>query len=357
MKLECFCVELFGRNDMRICITGFYGFANSGDEGILQSIVQDIGFEHDYIISTGLPYNRELFHNYKWELNRQGVRVYDIRTNEDVRSDFDCFILGGGEPGWGYGWRQCLSVFGKGIKCMNYAVGYNKRWYYSDKLKKYYYEFLKNFDVITVRDEYSMDLLAGDSEIGGIGLNNVKLTFDPSINLKRKEWDSCPVGKIAVFPRYEDDAISNEPQLDWIINELEKDKKDKKDKKIGVRGEDVILVACAPRSIEGVDVDLELCKYLNQIMEGSQIIEISPFESGKIKYLISRSKLVISGGRYHPIVWAISEGVPFKVSPTGLGYSKIVNLEHMFKKYGRDGLIRLANRNKEIFFEMMNGDK
>jgi polysaccharide pyruvyl transferase WcaK-like protein len=343
-------VGLFGRFDwkvdidMRINISGFYGWGNSGDEAILQAIVDDLGKEHEYIISTSIPFNREYWSNYKWALNKNGIKVYDIRSNEDIRTDFDCFILGGGELNWGLGWRQCLSVFGASIKCMNYAVGYNKRWYYSDKLKRYYYEFLKNFDIITVRDEYSMDLLAGDSEIGGIGLNNVKLTFDPTINMKRREFDSADNnisnGKIIVFPRYEDDAVSNQPQLDWLLNELND------------ISNDIILVACALRSIEGIDIDLELCKYLKERLDGSTILNISPFEPRKVKYLISKSKMVISGGRYHPVVWAIGEGVPYKISPTGFGYSKITNLEHMFKKYGRDGLVRLANRNKEIFNEL-----
>lgn len=331
---------------MRINICGFYGFGNMGDESVLQAIVDELGIENDYIISTSLPYDRERWNNYKAILNRQGIRVYDIRTAEDIRTDFDAYILGGGELNWGFGWRQGMAIFadkldkldrngGKNIKCMNYAVAYNKRWYYSEWLHNFYYEFLKNFDVITVRDLHSERLL------DRVGINS-KLTFDPSILLKEEKFDiGSGVGKIVVFPRYEDDAVSNDPQLDWLIREL------------ACVAKDVVLVSCAPRSIEGVDVDAELCKYLHGRLNGSQILDISAFEPRKVKYLISMSKLVVSGGRYHPIVWAIGYGIPFKISSTAHSYSKISYLEDMYKKFGRDGLIELANKNREMFISMM----
>lgn len=45
---------------MRICICDFYGFGNIGDEAILQSIMEQLG-NHEYIISTSLPYTNENF--------------------------------------------------------------------------------------------------------------------------------------------------------------------------------------------------------------------------------------------------------------------------------------------------------
>lgn len=315
---------------MKIQICGFYGFGNVGDESILQSIMDELG-NNEYIISTSLQYS--LFGNYRNIVNRE------IRLHEDMRTDFDAYILGGGELNWGYGWRQCLAIFSKNIPCMNYAVGYNKMWYYSNKLHSLYYEFLKNFNTITVRDEHSLNLVKEvNSKLGAT------LTFDPSINLKEEKFD-CPKNKILVFPRYEDNCVSNQPQLDWLLNELKN------------VSEKVALVACAPRNVEGYPIDLELCQYLKGRLKDSMIINVSPFEPRKLKYLVSQSKFIYSGGRYHPLIFAISHDIPFKVSPTVEPYPKIRYLLDMYQKFGRDGLIKLTNQNRKIFFEMMDKQK
>lgn len=315
---------------MRIEICGFYGFGNVGDESILQSIIDDLGDKNEYIISTSLPYNMVAWGNYSKIIGRE------IRLHEDMRTDFDAYILGGGELNWGYGWRQCLSIFSKNVPCMNYAVGYNKKWYYSNRLHSLYYEFLKNFNVITVRDEQSSNLLKEISP----NLNPI-LTFDPSINLKEKKFD-CQKNKILAFPRYEDGNVSNQHQLDWFLHELKH------------VSNDVILVACAPRNIDGYPIDLELCQYLKDRLPGSQITNVSPFEPRKMKYLVSQSKIIYSGGRYHPLIFAIAHNIPFKISPTANSYSKVQSVIDTYQKFGRDILIKLAEQNKKIFLEMIN---
>lgn len=309
---------------MKIEICGFYGFGNIGDEAILQAIMQELGSSNEYIISTSLPY--PYFENYKKTINKE------IRLHEDFRTDIDAYILGGGGLGWGYGWRQCLSIFAKNVPCMNYGVGYYRggKEYYSSKLHGLYYEFLKNFNIISVRDEHSQNFI---KEINH-NLSPV-LTFDPAINLKEERFD-FPKNKIMVFPRYED-GISNQLQLDWFVNEL-------KDV-----SHEVILSACAPRNVEGYPVDLALCQYLKDRLSGSEILNVSGFEPGKIKYAVSQSRLIYSGGRYHPIVFAISHGINFKIAPTAINDPKLPYLLDMYYKYGRDELIKLANKNKELF--------
>ena len=317
---------------MRIQICGFYGFGNVGDEAILQSIMDQLG-NHEYIISTSLPYSQQSFQNYS-KITGKEIRLY-----EDMRTDFDAYILGGGDLNWGYGWRQCLSIFSKNVPSMNYAVGYNKRWYYNEKFHKLYYEFIKNFNVITVRDEPSLNLIKEiSSELNPI------LTFDPSILLREEKFDECPTNKIVVFPRYGDGSISDEQQIEWLVNELK-----------DVSNE-VILVACAPKNDDGIDVDLNLCKRLKDKLIGSVIMDISPFEPRKLKYLISQSKIVYSGGRYHPVIFAMSHDIPFKFSPISELYSKNRHVLYMYQKFGRDMLIALANRNKELFFKYCCGN-
>lgn len=106
--------------------------------------------------------------------------------------------------------------------------------------------------------------------------------------------------------------------------------------------------------MDGHHIDLELCQYLKDRLKGSTIVDISPFEPRKLKYLISQCKMVYSGGRYHPIVFAIAHNIPFKFSPTANSYTKNQYILYMYQKFGRDGLIKLAGKSREIFLERLH---
>lgn len=277
--------------------------------------------DNEYIVSTSLPY-----HQMQEYSERMGL---EVRSHEDHRTDIDLYILGGGELNWGYAWRQCLSMFASKVPCMNYAVGYNKLWYYSEHLHEVYRAFLNNFNIISVRDKESYNLIDGlGSELFPA------LTFDPTINLQETPFP-CPENKILVFPRYEDVA-SNQPQFDWLIDTL----RDVSD--------EVVLVPCAPYNVDGQHIDLQLCKYLSERLEGSEILNISPFCPRQVKYLVSKSKRVVSGGRYHPIVFAIAHDIPYCISTTSHSYPKLQSLVNMHDQFGKYGLKKLAEQNVEL---------
>ena len=103
-------------------------------------------------------------------------------------------------------------------------------------------------------------------------------------------------------------------------------------------------------------VDLDLCYEIKKQVPGSRILKIDGFSPRKIKYLISKSKLLISGGRYHALVWAASHNIPFEVSPTGIEkYPKIGAFIEMHKKHG--DLKKLEKKNKEAFTKIINSIK
>ncbi len=311
---------------MRIGITGFYGWGNSGDERILLSIIDSLGSDNDYLVNTTLPFN--LADEYRRKLP---LCVEEVRQIYDTRTDYDVYLLGGGGLNWGFGWRQCLAVFSGSVPCMNYGVGYSKRSLYDDKLKPAYREFLANFDAITVRDERSFNILRE------MGLNPV-LTMCPAINLEEEKFN-CPEGMIAVCPRYED-YIGNDDQIKWIVDRLE-----------GL-GDEVLLIPFAPIDKQGHRIDLKLCSEMAKQIPGSRILKVDGYSPRQIKYAISKSKLVISSGRYHALVWATSHNIPFEVSPTGIeNYPKLGAFIEMHEKYGN--LKELERRNKEILLEII----
>jgi len=311
---------------MRICIGGFYGWQNAGDEAVLQAIMDELGWwENEYIVCTSLPFN--MLEDYKYYL--PGV---EMRTLYDQRLDYDIYLLGGGELAFGYGWYQVLLAFANGKPCINYGVAYKKDKFYNPKLDRLYREFLSLFDKITVRDEHSQNFLKA------FGVEST-LTMCPAVNLKETKFD-CPKGMIAVCPRYEDFTVGdNIEQIKWIVNRL----KDVSD--------EVLLIPFSPQDREGTLRDLQLCREIAKQLKGSRILDVKWYQPRRIKYVISKSKLVISGGRYHAVLWAIAHEIPYEVTP--VKYPKINYLIEMHKKYGGEKLLLMERENIRVFKEVM----
>ena len=310
----------------RICITAFLGWGSSGDEGILLSIMDSLGNDNEYVVCTNLPWV------FAEEYRKRVPSVQEVRNVYDVRDDYDVFLLGGGALSWGFGWRQALTAFASNKPSMNYGVGYDTHQIFHPKMKNLYREFLSQFNAITVRDEHSQQV-AEEIEV------ETALTGCPSINLKEEKFD-CPKNMVAVCPRYEDYG-SNEPQLKWITSQL--------------RDEDeVLLIPFAPYNREAVPVDLDLCREIHRRIKHSQILEIDGYSPRKVKYAISQSKKVISGGRYHALVWAAAHNVPFEAYPTAsTNYPKVKAFQEMHRKYGSGKLKEMEKENKRIFLETM----
>lgn len=321
---------------MRVLIANFAAWGNCGDEAILQAIMDELG-ENEYSVSTTLPFI--MLSDY----HRRFPSLRDVRQIYDIRTDFDAYILGGGKLGWGYGWRQALAVFSADLPAMNYGVAYDKDpFLYHPKLNGLYADFLKQFNAITVRDQESFNIMEE------IGVKST-LTMCPAINLK-EEKISCPENMIAVCPRFEDadrmgNAGDNKPQVDWIVKRLE-----------GL-GEEVLLIPFAPKNMEGVPVDLELCREIASKVKGATILPTDGYNPKQVKYAISKSRIVISGGRYHAVLWAIVHNKPFEVCPTTLvNYPRIKALIDTYSKYG-DKLKDMEKKNVEIFKKIVNGDR
>lgn len=318
---------------MRICIAGFYGFMNSGDDGILTSIMDSLGLENEYIVSTSLPFTHVDDYSHRVPM------VTDVRTLYDGRVDFDAYLLGGGKIDWGFAAEQLIRVMNAKIPVMGYGLGFRTDIQLVLGLENVLGQFLDLFNVITVRDRASLNILP-------IGVR--ELTMCPAINLN-EEKTHCPEGMIAACPRYEDyDAsgqVNNEPQIEWFVSRL-------KDCK-----EEVLLIPFSPRDLEGHLRDLEVCKEIARRLGGCHIYPTDGYNPRKVKYAISKSKLVISGGRYHALVWAAAHNIPYEVAPTitGLAKNKIDGFIEMHQKYGSEKLKEMEKQNKTLFEGMMSG--
>ena len=300
----------------------------------MQAIIDDIGWENEFIVHTSLPFN--FLSNYSGKV----PHATETRSIDDDRTDFDVFLLGGGKVDWGAGWRKLFDVIAEDIPVMAYGIGVRL----DDKYGRFYpmfSEFLNFFDAITVRDMRSERIL-DDLHV------NPVLTMCPAINLK-EEKVSCPENMIAVCPRYLDfnpeGKSDNSEEVNWIVEQVQNEK------------DNVLLIPFSPTDREDSLRDLAVCKDVAQKLKGARILNADPYKPRQIKYIISKSKLVISGGRYHPLVWAKAYNIPFKVFPntSGVVKEKLDGFCEMCEKYGSEKLKEMACLNKKVFEDVVNG--
>lgn len=313
----------------RICVAGFYGFHNTGDEGVLQAIMDSLGPNHEYIIATSLPF--PFIDQYRYFV----PTAVDIRTFEDTRLDFDLLLIGGGGLTFGYGWQLALHALCNKKPVMYYGVGLRQDIYYHPTLHNYYAAMIEHF-VCTVRDIPSHLLLQKFSNVLSF------LTMCPAINLQEKKIQACASDAIVVCPRFEDFSVGdNTEQKAWILRMIHE--------RIKQEGErEVIFIPFSPVDLENAKRDLLLCEQLIQEVPQSRIfLNLTPKE---IKYVISKANYVISGGRYHALLWAASHNVPCSCyNPLTLhtAYPKIEALLQMLRSFDVETLKSREHKNAQ----------
>ena len=171
---------------VRIMISGYYGFDNTGDEAILKSMVEAFKKKIPQIKITVL--SRNPLQTSRTYLVEAINRLHLIRIMFCLRN-VNLFISGGGgllQDSTGKGWSilyylgLILIVKIAQVPVMIYAQGIgpvNKR--INKKLIKW---ILNNVDLITVRDNFSKELL----ENLGVVKPKIYVNSDPVFLLKRK---------------------------------------------------------------------------------------------------------------------------------------------------------------------------
>ena len=324
-------------------ICGFYGYGNLGDEGILHAIIdniREIDKSPAFHISTTLcSHARE---RYETALKTTLPEIQSIRDVYDTRSDYDVFILGGGNLNWGYGWRLALSAFASGKKSMNYGVGYAPHMgtpLYTAKLNGLYREFLNQFNNVTVRDEYSSGLLRGMKV-------EHKLTMCPGINLTTDPQQKLNdiENSVVVCPRYEDSTekgvpVDNALQIDQIVSRI-------------LAVPTFTKITLLPLALN----DLELCKAIQwDLPSKHESIIYQPTSPQAAKHAISKAKLVISGGRYHAVLWAIAHNTPYEITQSATRYDKVTDLIETHKTTPSEHLQTRERTNIKLLRGIING--
>ena len=178
--------------DTTIVISGYYGFNNIGDEAILMAILQEFRRElpkAQFYVLTGDPLATELMHH-----GVRGIDRLDLEQVMESIAEADLVIQGGGglyhdyyefsptdllhNPPRSIGLYGSVPLMAAMLSkpCMMYAQGIGPL--FTDEAKRFVNLVCQAFDIITVRDEESHNLL---KEIGV--RTHISVTADPAFRL------------------------------------------------------------------------------------------------------------------------------------------------------------------------------
>lgn len=304
----------------KVIINAWTGWNNSGDEAILQSILESLeSLELDITIGTSIPY--PFFEQHS------NLIAHPVISWDTTLIDYDIHIISSGGAGYNLPWKQILNAKSKNKKLMIYGGGIETDDLpFTKNIEMALCELYKLFDVITVRSLASQRLLTD------IGIESI-LTMDPAINLELEKWD-CPENYVVVCPRFPDYEHVN-VVIDYFIETLKSIK------------DEVILLPFGPYNLENHLTDLYVCNKIKETLN-IPIYDFHPVaDIKKVKYLISKSKKVITNGRYHALLFAIAENIEYELTNTGI--QKNNALIEMHKQFNAEELKNTERKNFEMF--------
>ncbi len=304
----------------KICISGYYGFDNFGDETILRVLVENLKRFKDKPKITVFSSNPQ---KTSTELEVNSVKSFNLFQVITNLFKSDCLISGGGSLLQDATSAKSL-IYYLGIiklaqllkkKTIIFAQGIGP--IKSKKLAKLTAHILKKVDYITVRDEASINLL------NSWGISATKC-YDPVWNLSAKADKNEKIGiQLRAFKTLTDEFIE---QLANCINEHYSDK-------------DICIYSLQNK------LDLEVSnKLCNKLKTKSKTVVENTSNDKIIEDISSLDTLIAM--RFHACLIAIKAGV--KLLP--INYD--IKVEQLAKEFNLNCLnFDYLEINKEIFKE------
>lgn len=267
-----------------IIINGFFGKGNCGDEAILQTWYDRLSDKFRIIASVDpdiVNCNKECksYELYKNIDIIQNRRV-DIFCNDIV----DSYIIGGGGLGLGFGVEQWLHSVLRNKKKFYLGTIVHEEFSSGNKdLIEINKNFFKSFDMISVRDKVSKYNLKNIFGVESYQYPDIAFGLEPEIIEIKSE-------KKYVTVTIRDNGVND---IDSISNWLNKIKE-----YANSLDYDIIYLPFDK-------TDERLFGQLGLDLKYDNIY----WYPKKVKYLISKSEMVFSLGRYHPLVFGISSGI------------------------------------------------
>lgn len=267
----------------RVIINGFFAKGNCGDEAILQTWYDLLSQKFEVVASvdgqilSGFDRNVSSLYDNINLVNNNNV---SFSTDNNVRA----LIIGGGGLGLGFGIRQVLHARLRNKKKYYLGVTVHDEFFDGDdEFVNLNREIFKCFDLISVRDKYS------ESNLKEIFNINCMQFPDVAFGLQHEKID------LKTSKKYVTVTLR-----DYGNNDLEILKKWLRKIEEFARKSDFEIIYLP---FDQGDENL-----LNKL--GIKNLYKSIFWKPKnMKYIISKSEICFSLGRFHPIVFALSESV------------------------------------------------
>jgi len=340
---------------VKIMISGYYGFNNTGDEAILKSMVRAFKEKIPQIkivVLSHSPLQTSQTYQIK-AINR--LHLIDIML---CLRDTNLFISGGGgllQDSTGKGWSILyylgLILVAKIVKVpvMIYAQGIgpvNKR--INKKLIKW---ILNKVDLITVRDNSSKELLENLEVVKP----SIYVNSDPVFLLKKKNINHTIDSHPSIRELIKSD---NRPLIGISVRECKSNGSDLK--RIFAQAADYLIENYQAKIIFfpfKFDEDVHISEKILSLMKNQADLMKIKLEPEELLSLLSRLSLVV-GVRLHSIIFSSMANIPFVAfdyDPKVKYFVKDLGLSELLLEIDED--ISLKNFQKKIEYVRENNDK
>jgi len=339
----------------KIMISGYYGFNNTGDEAILKSIVEAFKKKIPQIKITVLsqsPLQTSQTYQVK-AINR--LHLIDIIR---CLRDTDIFISGGGgllQDSTGKGWsilyylgliwtakivKVPVMIYAQGIGPVNKQIN-----------KKLVRWILNKVDLITVRDNFSKELL----ENLGVVKPSIYVNSDPVFLLKKKNINHI----IDNYPYIQELINSDDrPLIGVSVREYKSNVLDSK--RIFAQAVDYLIENYQAKIIFlpfQFDEDVHVSEEILSLMKNKAEVLKIKLEPEELLSVLSRLSLVV-GVRLHSIIFSSMANIPFiafNYDPKVKYFVEDLGLSELL--LGTDEDISLKNIQEKIEYIRENNDK
>jgi len=295
---------------VKIMISGYYGFNNTGDEAILTSMVRAFKEKIPQIKIVVLSQN-PLQTSQTYQVKAIN-RLHLVSILNHLR-DTSLFISGGGgllQDSTGKGWsilyylglilgakifRVPVMIYAQGVGPANKQI--NK------KLMKW---ILNKVDLITVRDNPSKELL----ENLGVVNPSIYVNSDPSFLLRRKDttdiMDKYPHLRELIY-------LNNSPVIGISVREYKENRKDLRGTFAKIADDLIenykVKIIFLPFKF---DEDVHISEEILSLMKNKNQANVlkTRLEPEELLSLLSRLSLMV-GVRLHSIIFSTMAGIPF----------------------------------------------
>jgi hypothetical protein len=275
----------------KIVLSGFFGRGNAGDEAILQVQYEKLSPHFDIIISTDERGAYDGFWN--WFPYNQCKLIHHADTSIFAQEDIVGLHVGGGDLPLGFNGAQVISALSHGKTVL--ATGVDGKWLTSKggEPQSSLLPTLLELAPATFRSKSAFERAQTISDRANWGADwALELQTDCDPNAARDIV-------LLTFREFPVERINHETlqQTQQLVSAIEK------------RGWDVALFPFCPEDE----------RFLNHLAPTFGLPrEVHWWNPRRMKQLVKQARLVVSVGRFHPLVFAASVGTPCLFSDWGV---------------------------------------